>query len=355
MLLSLLCGVLHTGSLTDTKTVLKVGYLPATHDLLLFIAHDAHFAEEEGIDLQLSQFHNSPEILQALVAETIDVGIPGIAAPVMYISNGAPLHIIGGAAKNSAAVVVVPKFAQRFDGKSPDAKLQLFKGMRIGTVKQSTGDAIFRHSLKEAGLLLDVDIREFVSPAEVLTALQSGGLDGAVLWSPHMSTAETKQMPIVLWIYELMKEHEHVCCRQVVQNTYLRRHRPALVAYTKALIRAMRFYQDPAHKQDVLAIVSRYIPGTSQDILQKELYGESPRTTISVDISQDEIARYVEAMEKSGDLSAAQGRAAIASIDSTIILDAYKSLGLPISEADDCVRNGFLAFPFHLKKQPSTR
>jgi NitT/TauT family transport system substrate-binding protein len=345
----------HSAAQTH-KTPIRVGYLPATHDLLVFIAADQHFAEQEGLDLQLSQFQNSPQILQALLAQSIDVGIPGVAAPVMFISNGAPFHIIGGAAKNSAAIVVAAKYGPMFNGLSAEEKLKRFKGMRIGTVKQSTGDAVFRHALQQAGLLPSVDIREFTTPLDVLNSLKAGTLDAAILWSPHMSKAEAEGMPIVLWTSELMPEsghvHEHVCCRQVAQDAFRRQHRDALVKYMRALIRAMDFYQNSlnnsAGQERVLAIVSNYIHGSSPDILRKELYGGpgyAPRTTISVDLASDEIGQYVGALEGTGNLTQTQAKTALDSIDESIILDAYRSLGKSADEANTCVRKGYLACP----------
>ena len=346
--LAILTSASSLGAAQTTKTPIRVGYLPATHDLLVFIAAEQGFAEQEGLDLRLSGFQNSPQILQALLAQSIDVGIPGVAAPVMFISNGAPFHIIGGAAKNSAAIVVAARYGPLFNGRRVEEKLKLFRGMRIGTVKQSSGDAVFRHALQQAGLLASVDFREFTTPSDVLTSLTTGNLDAAVLWSPHMSNAEAKGMPIVLWTSELMPEHEHVCCRQIVQDAYRNQHREALVRYMRALIRAMDFYRNPANEEQVLAIVSKYIHGSSLDILRKELYGGSgfgPRTSVSVDLAADEISRYVTAMESTGSLTEAQGKAALASVDESIILDAYRSLGSSAADANICVRKGYLACP----------
>jgi NitT/TauT family transport system substrate-binding protein len=342
----------NDASAQTAKTPIRVGYLPATHDLLVFIAADQHFAEQEGLDLKLSGFQNSPQILQALLAQSIDVGIPGVAAPIMFISNGAPFHIIGGAARNSAAVVVAAKYGPKFNGHTVEEKLRLFNGMRIGTVKQSTGDAIFRHALQERGLIGSVDIREFTTPLDVLTSLNVGSIDAAILWSPHMSTAESKGQPIVLWTSELMPEHdhmrEHVCCRQVVHDSFRSQHREALVKYMRALIRAMDFYRDPANQEQVLAIVSKYIHGSSIDVLRKELYGGpgfEPRTTVSVDIAREETGQYVAAMESTNNLTKSQGKTALDSIDESIILDAYRSFGISGAEANVCVRKGYLACP----------
>src|SRR5688572_12054086 len=129
-------GLAAEEAANEPAHVIRVGYLPATHDSLLFIAKSRNLFPA-GLTVELNKYTSSPDILNDLRGEKIDVGIPGVAAPIDFIKGGAPFTIVGGAAEKSAAVVVIPKYAQAF--KNPRLtlaeKMGLFKGLVIGSVK----------------------------------------------------------------------------------------------------------------------------------------------------------------------------------------------------------------------------
>src|ERR1700731_672836 len=229
---------------SEQQYSLKVGYLPATHDTLLFVAaHEKLFPS--NLDVQLVKYTSSPDILNEMRGGRVDVAIPGVAAPIQRIAEGAPFVIVGGAAQESAAVVVNPKqdygtrFFERGQLRPLDGRLQAFANMKVGSVKLSTGDALFRCAMRDRNVPVSID-DSYHNPKDVLLDLKGGRLDAAVLWSPHMTTAEYDGMPIVFWLNEIL--HDHVCCRQVVRSDYLAERRDAVVLYLIGLIRAKAVY-----------------------------------------------------------------------------------------------------------------
>jgi ABC-type nitrate/sulfonate/bicarbonate transport system substrate-binding protein len=331
--------------MASAPTAIRIGYLPATHDTLLFIAVEQQLFPPE-ISVKLTAYKNSADILKDLAAQSLDLGIPGIAAPVNFIASGHPFSIVGGAAAESAAVVVPASQSAKFLAAKGSAKLQLFRGLRVGTVRQSTGDALFRKAIRDAGLEKAVDIREYNDPTALLAELRGQFINAAVLWSPHMSKAEDGQPPmkIVLWMDEVLPSH--VCCRQVVHDAFLKQQRTAVVAYLAGIIRAMKFYSDVNNKERVLTIAAKWIPGTSREILEKELYIPDPahhghsRTTLSTDLNEDGIKDYVKAMEKTTGLESSKP-SILDKVDRTAMVSAYKYVGLSDSEAERCVSQGF--------------
>lgn len=338
---SLVLALIVTSS---AQTPVRVGYLPATHDTLLFIAADQQLFPKE-ITVTLTAYKNSGDILRDVSAQHLDIGVPGIAAPVNFISSGQPLSIVGGAAAESAAVVVPAAQAARFLSKQGAAKVAAFRGLKVGTVRQSTGDALFRKAIRDAGVA--VDVREYSDPNALLQELRSQLIDAAVLWSPHMSRAEEGQPPmkIVMWMDEILPGH--VCCRQVVHDGFLASHRTAVEYYLAGIIRAMKFYRNEQNHDRVLAIAEKWIPGTSRGILEKELYVADPghhdhsRTTLSADLNADGIEKYVRAMEKTTGLAASKPAAIINKVDRMAMIGAYQFLGLTAVEAERCVTQGF--------------
>lgn len=330
------------------KYTLKVGYLPATHDTLLFIAvHEKLFAP--NLDVQLVKFSSSPDILNELRGGSVDVAIPGIAAPVQRIAEGAPFTIVGGAAQESAAVVVQPKYkAKFFDGdqlRTKDVRMRAFTKMKIGSVKLSTGDALFRCAIMDDKVSVSID-DSYHNPKDVLADLKGGRLDAAVLWSPHMTTAEKDGMSIVLWLGEILPNH--VCCRQVVRQDYLSTNRPAVVLYLAGLIRAKSLYdasqRSPDDEVRVLRAVGEYVL-TPPDDLKKELFGKQPRTKLSVDLNQPGIEAYLNKMAQEKIIIPAQIEQVKKKIDASLLYDAYRNVGLSKEQAQIATTGGFESLP----------
>ena len=332
---------------SGTSYSIKVGYLPATHDTLLFIAvHEKLFPK--NLDVRLVKFSSSPDILNELRIGRVDVAIPGVAAPIQRIANGEPFTIVAGAAQESAAVVVKPEQkAKFFDGdqlRSLETRLQAFSKLKVGSVKLSTGDALFRSAILDHHVAVSID-DSYHNPKDVLFDLKGGRLDAAVLWSPHMTTAENDGMPIVMWLGEVLRNH--VCCRQVVSDNYLSANREAVVLYLVGLIKAKVLYDSsqssPDDKERVLKSVSEYVLNPP-DVLEKELFsnsGAAPRTKLSVDLNRQGIADYLAKMAQGKMISAAQTDKVNKCIESSVLYDAYKRLSLSDEQATAAVSKGF--------------
>jgi len=318
--------------------ILVVGYLPATHDSLLFIAMERGFFPPQ-LTVELAKYSSSPDILNDMRSEKVDLGIPGVAAPINFIAGGAPFKIVGGAAQESAAVVVAPKFQSRFAGprQSLDSKMKQFAGMRIGSVRQSTGDALFRKAIQDHKVG-SVDLNDsYRDPKVLLSDLLTDKVDGAVLWSPHMTTAEAQGMPVVLWLGEVLPKH--VCCRQVVRARYLAAHEDAVVMYLEGLIRAMAFYNNPKNHDAVMAAVGKYVLNPPE-VLEQELYNQR-RTKLSVDINAGGIQAYVDAMQTFAHLDSTQLSDVSKSIETAPLYRAYKNLLNDDGLARKAVSQGF--------------
>jgi NitT/TauT family transport system substrate-binding protein len=328
-----------------------VGYLPATHDALLFIAKEEHLFPRD-LEVELVDYNSSGDMLRELAAQRIDLEIPGIAAPVNFIAGKHTFTIVGGAAAESAAVVVPESEARGFLRQAASERIKAFRGMKVGTMRQSTGDALFRKALKDAGILQTVDIREYGDPNALMAELRNQFLNAAVLWSPHMSRAEAgdPKMKIVLWLGEVLPHH--VCCRQVVHDAFLQTQRQAVVFYLVGIIRAMQFYTNPQNRKRTVDITQKFVKGTPREILEKELYlpdpdhHQQPRTTLSADLNERGIREYVSAMKDTLDLDKPKASLVLSKVDPTVLKEAYQYLGLSTVEALRCVGEGLAHCPF---------
>jgi NitT/TauT family transport system substrate-binding protein len=319
--------LLLSPAIGETQVVkLRVGYLPATHDLLFFIAMERGFFKEEGLEVEAFQFAASGPALSALKAKQLDVAIPGVAAPIFFISQGNPFTMVGGAAWYSAGVVVKKERAGEFKS------LKDFKGKTVATVRLATGDATWRWGLNQVGMdwKKDVNIQEFKSPGDAVSALEAGRVDAAVLWSPHMSLAEKREMKLIMWTKDI---YPHPCCRQVFHDDYIKEHPDGVVKYLKALIRANIFYKDPKNGKEILALGKKYLGELGDDVLKKEWLEIEPalkdtRTAVSPAIGSEEVKKYAQMMSDIGYIDQAGADRAKARVDNSFLIKAYLELGL---------------------------
>lgn len=226
---------------------LRIGYLPVTGHAKLFVAQEQGFFAKEGLDVELLEFQNSADGINALKAGKLDVGTFGTTAPLVHIAKGTDLRFIGGVMGGDVAIVTAPGSAGAIKGVAD------LKGKKIATVRLATGDAVLRGALHDAGIdwKKDVEIFELKNPPAVLEALKTGQVDAGVIWGPHDLRAEEQGLHIVARSNTLQPGHP--CCRLAVRAEQLEE-RATWVKLVRAILRAEKFARED-HPRTVDAIV----------------------------------------------------------------------------------------------------
>ncbi len=241
---------------------LKIGYLPVTGHAKFFVAKEQGFFAKEGLDVELVEFVNSADGINALNAGKIDVGAFGTTAPLVHISKGTDLRIIGGIMGEDAAIVTTPAKAGVIKG-IPD-----LKGKKIATVRLASGDAVLRGALHDAGLdwKKDIEIFELKNPPAVIEAVKTGQVDAGVVWGPHDFRAEEQGLQIVARSKTLQPGHP--CCRLTVRAEQLKE-RARWVKLVRAILRAEKFARED-HPRTVDAI-AKYLK-LDRALIEKAYY-----------------------------------------------------------------------------------
>jgi len=255
-------GTKNAGEPAD-KIKFNVGYLPAVGHVLYFVAQEKGFFDQEGLDVELFQFTNSGEGLNAIKSGKLDTGSFGTAAPLTFIAKGTPFVIYGGMQSEGHGVVTKPAQAERF--KTP----QGFVGAKVATVRLATGDAVWRYGLSQAGIdwKSQVTIQELDSPAAVLEAVKKGSADAGLVWVPFTEMAEQQGLKTVQWSTQFLDGH--VCCRLVALESNIREKQEGFVRFSRALIRAYDFYLND--QQETVEILSKYVK-LDKALLEKAAY-----------------------------------------------------------------------------------
>ncbi|MCM8624379.1 ABC transporter substrate-binding protein [Accumulibacter sp.] len=248
---ALLAGLALAGLLSQAfAESLKVGYLPVTGHGKFFVAKEQGFFAKEGLDVELIEFQNSADGLNAILAGKLDTGAFGTTAPVAHLSKGASIKIIGGIMGGDAAVITTATNASRI------RTVADLKGQKIATVRMASGDAVLRGALKSAGInwKTDVKIFELKNPPAVIESVKSGQVDAGVVWGPHDLRAEDQGLKVVIHSTDLQPGHP--CCRLVVTDARLK-DEATWEKFLRAILLAEKFAQE--NKKETIDAIARYV------------------------------------------------------------------------------------------------
>ena len=280
--------LLAVGIGTAAAESLKVGYLPVTGHAKFFVAKEQGLFAKEGLDVELIEFQNSADGLNAVVAGKLDIGAFGTTAPLAHISKDTELRIIGGIMGEDAAIITTASNA-------PTVKTVAdLKGKKIATVRMASGDAVLRGALKEAGInwKSDVQIFELKNPPAVIEAVKSGQVDAGVVWGPHDLRAEEQGLKVV--IHSSALQPGHPCFRLVVTEARYKDGAAWQEKFLRAVLRAEKFAVEN-HKETIDSI-AKYVK-LDRALLEKGYY--SPYLDQSSDPNVKGVKHFWEVMVSS--------------------------------------------------------
>ena len=249
VLLAILALPLAALAQQAAKVQLKAGIIPVPEHTKLILARDQGFFAREGLEVELVEFANSADGISALRGGKTDAGSVGVTAPLVHIAKGAEnIRIIGGLGGEGSAVVV------RADSLAKIGNLKGLKGLKVGTVRLSSSDAVVRAELAKAGIdwRTDLKVFELKSPAAVLEAVKSGEVDAGVIWAPFDTKAEEFGLKVLVRTGTLSPGHP--CCRIAVLAEDLAKRPQVWVSFLKAILRAERYIDE--HRESTIDTVT---------------------------------------------------------------------------------------------------
>ncbi len=297
----------------DAQVHLKVGYLPVTGHAKVFVAKEYGFFKQEGIDAELFEFVNSADGMNAIRAGKIDIGAFGTTAPLVHISQGADLRIIGGMMGEDASIITRP------DRAGTIKKVSDLRGKKVATVRLATGDAVLRGALFREGLdwKKDLSIFELKNPPAVIEAVKSGQVDAGVIWGPFDITAEKEGLKVVIRSDKLSPGHP--CCRITVTGAELTQKRETFVKFLRAALRAEKYSRE--NKAATVAAITKYVK-LDRAVIEKAFY--HGHLDQSSDPNVKEVKNFWTTMQKSGFVTSTLDIASF--IDVSIYKEALDSL-----------------------------
>ncbi len=266
------CSGTQTASIGELeKTTFEIGHLNSTAHLLVFVAKEEGYFEEEGLNANLTLFSSAGELATGLESGKLDVALIGSVPTITFQSQGHDLTVFGGAMSNGHGYVIKKEFTENTDAKG----VELLKGRNVGSVKNSVQDAELQILLKNAGIEIGegedkVNIVYFDSQKDAYAAIANASIDATSVYSPYASLAQSQGYEIVYRCSEEPALQNQPCCRQVAFTENLNAAPNAFTAFERALIKAYKFSQE--NEAGTIADVKKYID-IDEEFIRTEVYG----------------------------------------------------------------------------------
>jgi ABC-type nitrate/sulfonate/bicarbonate transport system substrate-binding protein len=148
----------------------------------LYIAMDAGYLKEQGIEIELITMKGGPAAVGALMSGDVDLTFSTVETPIKMRSQGKDLRVIALMQDKNPCVLVVPSG-------STIKSLAELKGKTIGvTATGSLTDLVLRSYINRLGMnASDFEIVGLGSGATVAAALERGQVQAAIAVTPFLT------------------------------------------------------------------------------------------------------------------------------------------------------------------------
>ncbi|GAB3556433.1 aliphatic sulfonate ABC transporter substrate-binding protein [Spelaeicoccus albus] len=173
------CGGDSSSGNSSKKSIkATVGYIADGNGTsTVAVADKLKLWDKHGIDVTIKEFTDGPTQIQALGTGDLQFAYTGPGALWLPMQGKAKI----------AAIVSLGE-ADRIIGQKGITSIKDLKGKTVGVPEGTSGDMLLSLALKNAGLS-DDDIKKVtMDPPTVISAFQSGKIDGAAIWYPHVAT-----------------------------------------------------------------------------------------------------------------------------------------------------------------------
>jgi len=163
--------------------VLRVGSQRGGTKSLMLAAHALDGAPYR---VEWSEFPASQNLLEALGAGAIDVGLVGDQPFQFAYQAGSPIRAVGAQAvrpaQHETLAIMVP-------GPSPIRSVEALKGKRVATTRGSAAQYLLLRALAARGLKASDVTQVYLSPGDAKAAFDSGAVDAWTTWIPYTGLA----------------------------------------------------------------------------------------------------------------------------------------------------------------------
>lgn len=297
----LLTGVLLTGVLAgcsganekEEEGKLKFGVSPGTmRTATVLLAQHLGYYEEEGVEVEFVEVSDATAALTSISTNKgeVDIWGTGIVPDFNFIANGSDLVIFSGTAAEGGAIISKPADVEKYKD------LNNYKGITVATVRADSAWVVSRSYLQKQGIDVDkeITVMEVDSQVNVAEAVNKGEAQVGFL-PAEFARQYSDTVEVVYEVGEL--EPMYVCCRQVTSRKVLDDKKEELIAFTRANIRALEYYENEANRDAIVKYLAEY-SGQTEEFVYSYLYEN--RTIMTVDPNKQGVIDYYNSLVDAG-------------------------------------------------------
>lgn len=233
------------------KIKLNVAYMPNYGSLwAVTTGIEKGFFEEEGIEIALTSFQDGPTIINAMESGSMDIGYIGHGAHKLCIQGNAKIFALSHISNGDAVIG------------GPNVKtLEDLKGKTVAYSAGTSSEDILKMALEKAGLTWDDITAMEMEPANIVTAMLSGGVDACSTWSPNsLKIMEELAADGTLLCDNLTFADTSVSLASwIVTPTYAEANADKILRFTRALYKAMDYAADGNYEE-----VAQFVADTTK-------------------------------------------------------------------------------------------
>jgi ABC-type nitrate/sulfonate/bicarbonate transport system substrate-binding protein len=223
-----------------------VGVPSATYYAPILVAQQKGFFQEQGVRYEQTIISPDDNLVRAVAAGALDLGIPELSIAINGNAHGAPVKVIAS---------LTDRYPYDLFARPQIKSYADLKGKTIShwTVAPEVSTALIRRLMSGGGLKdTDYNIIAGGNMPTRYAALSKGAVDAAILTAPFNLIARQNGFTVLGGLYDVPAVFAGV----IENSNWGPRHRDAVVATLKALIQGFRYTANPANKAEVVKMLA---------------------------------------------------------------------------------------------------
>jgi NitT/TauT family transport system substrate-binding protein len=250
-------GVNHS---TEDETTVRIGYLPLTANLPLFVALEKGFFKEAGLKVETKKFESSNQMVDALVTGRIDVETAASSSVIVTVGQklAGKIHIFmlnAFTPDDFLSSILVKK------GSAITSPRDL-EGKKIGSFPGSTM-RMYTEMVLDSLQVKPMEIIQLTPPTQ-LGALENGAVDAIVTLEPIGTLGEVKGIATRMLTapVETYVLNPWVAGSNSFSDDFFKNHRKKTAKLKKAFYRAVDYIR--TNPVDAKKTMTKYTPVTDE-------------------------------------------------------------------------------------------
>jgi len=288
----------------------------------LFVAEEKRLFQKNGIYVEEIIIRGGTNVTRAVLSNTIPIGRINPDYVIDAIEKGAKVKIISGALDKLPYDLIA-----RPEIKSGSA----LKGKTIGVDSLTGGTTLMlREVLEKAYGLKENDYQLLVvgTSPDRYAAIKGGSVQATFMGPPFNLRAAKEGFTKLTTFHEYLGPIQFVV--QFAHDDFLKSNRGEGVKFLKGMIEATRWLYDPKNKEEALAIYMKILKGTREaaEADYHFLVEEFKPFPADLSVNKKAIEKTMDLRVKAGRYEGKAAPSYTAYVDTTLVDDAKKELGL---------------------------